>query len=307
MAQLPHFGPAGWTYADWLGVVYPKPRPRGVHALDYLARFCDAVEINATFYQPLRPEIAVLWMKKVEHNPRFLFTAKLMRRFTHERFLIPSEIATFKEGLRPLARAGRLGCLLMQFPWSFRFTAENREYFIKMRRTFHEYPLVAEMRHSSWLCDEAIGTFIDYRVGFCNIDQPIHASAMPPTALLTSPVGYVRLHGRAAGNWFDEFDEHALRIQSTDYLYSRAELQEWYGRIEQVSSNAEVTFVVANNDAKGQAMVNILEFQSMFGREPRIAPPELLRLYPTQLEGFSANQPMQQELFAGLPARNRAA
>ena len=36
------------------------------------------------------------------------------------------------------------------------------------------------------MAEEAIGTFIDYRVGFCNIDQPEYTRAMPPTALLTS-------------------------------------------------------------------------------------------------------------------------
>ncbi len=88
----------------------------------------------------------------------------------------------------------------MQFPWSFRFTAENKDFFIRLRRAFHEFPLVAEMRHSSWMAEEAVGVFLDYRVGFCNIDQPEYTRAMPPTAYLTSGVGYVRLHGRNPQN-----------------------------------------------------------------------------------------------------------
>jgi len=119
----------------------------------------------------------------VAGNPKFMFTAKLGRRFTQERVLTPSVIAQFQEGLVPLLRRGKLGALLMQFPWTFRYTQENREFLISLRRAFHEFPLVVEVRHASWMLEEALGTLIDYRIGFCNIDQAKYTSAMPPTAL----------------------------------------------------------------------------------------------------------------------------
>ena len=168
--------------------------------MELVSKYLDLVEINSSFYQFLKPELVKLWIKKVSDHPEFLFTAKLHQRFTHMRVLEDSEIAAFKEGLWPLLKAGRLGALLMQFPWSFRFTAENQDFLIRLRRAFHEFPLVAEMRHSSWMAEEAVGTFLDYRVGFCNIDQPEYTRAMPPTALLTSGIGYVRLHGRNPAN-----------------------------------------------------------------------------------------------------------
>jgi len=90
-----------------------------------MTEYFDAVEINTTFYQPLRPEIARLWAGKVNANPKFLFTAKLHRRFTHDRILDADDIEQFKEGLWPLLRARKLGCLLMQFPWTFRYTDET--------------------------------------------------------------------------------------------------------------------------------------------------------------------------------------
>ena len=65
----------------------------------------------------------------------------------------------------------------MQFPWSFRFTSENRAFLIDLRRTFHEFPLVAELRHASWLADEAKGTLIDYKIGFCNIPGSANINA----------------------------------------------------------------------------------------------------------------------------------
>src|SRR5579885_2429503 len=224
-------GPAGWSYPQWKGVVYPAA---GAHPLEALARQFDVVEINSSFYQPLKPEVAQLWVNKIQRNPRFRFTAKMFQRFTHARILEDGEVEQFKEGLRPLLRAGRLGALLMQFPWAFRFTAENRDFFIRLRREFHEFPLVAEMRHSSWMAEEAIGTFLDYRVGFCNIDQPEYTRAMPPTAFLTSEVGYVRLHGQNPQNSLGAYDRSAPRGRQHDYLYSEAELTAWAKRIERI-------------------------------------------------------------------------
>jgi len=204
----------------------------------------------------------------------------------------------FKEGLWPLLRAKKLGALLMQFPWSFRFTAENREFFIELRRAFHEFPLVAEMRHSSWMAEEAIGTFLDYRVGFCNIDQPQYTRAMPPTALLTSEVGYVRLHGRNPGNSLGSFDRTAMRQRQHDYLYSETELTEWMQRIEHVGRFAERTFVVFNNDAAGKSFVNALQMRALIRGVKGKAPKELRRRYPVELEHFGPQYAEQQCLFS---------
>src|SRR6202142_115296 len=235
MSTSPRIGTAGWSYQHWKGVVYPKTHPPGFHPLEFLARRLNTVEINSSFYQPLKPEVVKLWMRKVQANPDFQFTAKLHQGFTHGRALEESAITEFKEGLWPLLRAKKLGAVLMQFPWSFRFMKENREFFITLRRTFHEFPLVAEMRHSSWMREEALGTFLDYRVGFCNIDQPAYTSAIPPTEFLTSQVGYVRLHGRNPRNSLGAFErmengQSNMRSRQHDYLYSEAELAEWVKR-----------------------------------------------------------------------------
>lgn len=290
-------GPAGWSYPHWNGTVFPKTKPRGFHALECMAQYFDAVEINTTFYQPLRPEIARLWAGKVAGNPRFQFTAKLHRRFTHDRFLEETEVVQFKEGISPLLRANKLGCVLMQFPWTFRFTQENRNFVIRLRRTFAEFPLVAEMRHSSWIHDEALGTLIDHGIGFCNIDQSEYTKATPPTSFLTSAIGYVRLHGRNPQDWKQELRLADKPAPRHDYLYSHPELLEWRPRIEQLREHAERTFVIANNDVDGKAVVNALQMQSLLGDTRRRAPLELVRKFPLDLVEFDAGQPLQPDLF----------
>ena len=296
-SSVPRCGPAGWTFPDWGAAVYPRPRRRGFHPLEYLAEYFDVVEINTSFHRPLRSEVSRLWVDRVRANASFLFTARLGRRFTHERVLVPEEIATFKEGLWPILKAGRLGCVLMQFPWSFRFTSENREHFIRLRRLFHEFPLAAEMRHSSWLLEEALGTFIDYRVGFCNIDQPEHTGAMPPAAILTAAVAYFRLHGRSGAGWTREFNGEPPEGRGGDYLYSPAELEQWKARIDRIAPHAARTFVTFTNDAGGRALVNALQLQALFDHAGRRAPASLIARFPAQLAGFGPDRAVQELLF----------
>ena len=291
-------GTAGWSYPHWNGLIYPKSMPHGFHALEVLSRHLDTVEINSSFYQHLKPEVVKLWMKKVAENQHFRFTAKLNQRFTHQRILEESEVKSFKDGLFPMLKVGKLGALLMQFPWAFRFTEENRDFFIRLRRAFHEFPLVAEMRHSSWMAEDAIGVFLDYRVGFCNIDQPDYARAMPPTSFLTSGVGYVRLHGRNPRNSLGAFDREAARGQQHDYLYSEAELAEWRRRIEHINRFADQTFVIFNNDAAGKSFVNSLQLRAQLDQAMGLtAPRELRRRYPVELEQFG-RAAQQQCLFS---------
>src|SRR5580698_6089613 len=298
MSPTVKVGTAGWSYPHWSGLVYPKAHAPGFHPLEMIARQLDCVEINSSFYQPLKPEVVKLWIKKVEAYPDFTFTAKLHQDFTHKRVLDPAGIALFKEGLWPLLRAKKLGALLMQFPWSFRFTAENKDFFIRLRRAFHEFPLVAEMRHSSWMAEEAVGVFLDYRVGFCNIDQPEYTRAMPPTSYLTSGVGYVRLHGRNPQNSLGAYSRDSQRVRQHDYLYSEAELAEWVKRIEHIRRFADSTFVIFNNDAQGKSVVNALQLQSMMGGGRATAPKELRRKFPMELERFGAGYTEQQSLFS---------
>ncbi|MBV8820901.1 MAG: DUF72 domain-containing protein [Acidobacteriaceae bacterium] len=292
-----HCGAAGWSYPHWNGVVFPKIKPRNFHGLSFLAQYFDAVEINTSFYQPIRPELARLWLHKVEENPKFLFTAKLHRSFTHERSLNTDFAAQFKEGLFAMLRARKLGCLLMQFPWTFRFTDENRTFLIQLRRLFHEFPLVAEFRHSSWMWEEALGTLIDYRVGFCNIDQAAYTKAMPPSSFLTSDIGYVRMHGRNPQDWDRELRRTENSAAPHNYLYSTAELREWQTRIEEIRQHAARTFVIANNEIGGKSVVNALQLSAMLGDGRRLAPADLMLKYRHELGEFEGTEAVQTMLF----------
>ena len=95
-------GPAGWSYSDWDGTVYPTNRPHGFHEAAYLAQYFSTIEINASFDRPLRPEVSRVWVQKLSRYKNFEFTAKLYRGFTHEQDLDPAALRRFSQGLEPL-------------------------------------------------------------------------------------------------------------------------------------------------------------------------------------------------------------
>ncbi len=77
-------GPAGWSYPDWSGWAYPSKKPKGFHEATYLAEFFDTIEINTSFYNPVRADHAKGWLQRVAANKSFMFTAKMWQRFTHD-------------------------------------------------------------------------------------------------------------------------------------------------------------------------------------------------------------------------------
>lgn len=274
-------GPAGWDYPDWQGVVYP-PRLKGAARLSFLASMFGGVEINVTFYRPLGPEQGERWLAAVAGAPDFRFTAKLWNRFTHERQLAPAEADRFRQGLRPLLTAGRLGVLLAQFPYSFHNTEENRGYLAELRGVFPEFPLALEVRHRSWQRREVQEFLQDLGLDFCNIDQPLVSYPMGATRWVTGPRGYLRCHGRHQEAWFEFGADRQARY---DYLYSPDELGELAERARELLAKAPDVYVIFNNHPAGQAVANALELSHRLEPSRRLqVPPGLLAAFPRLAE-----------------------
>jgi uncharacterized protein YecE (DUF72 family) len=271
-------GPAGWSYQDWEGIVYPPKKGSKFDPLVYLSEFFDTIELNNTFYRPPTPAMSKSWARRVQSNSRFKFTAKLYRNFTHAReSLTEADEGTFKNGLAPLVEADRLGALLLQFPYSFHNTDENQAYLRELADRFKEFPLVLEIRHASWDRASAYRFLREIQVGFCNLDQPQVSYSIGPTKTVTSKIGYLRLHGRNVKEWFRE---DAGRDARYDYLYNEFELFEISERIRQISKEAEEVYVITNNHYHGKAVCNALELKAKMGEKNPKVPEVLLEHYP---------------------------
>jgi uncharacterized protein YecE (DUF72 family) len=294
MANI-RIGPAGWSYSDWAGYVYPTPRPKGFHEATYLAQFFDTIEINTSFYQPLNPEHAKQWLERVSANPRFVFTAKLWQKFTHDPSATAEDERAVRTGFDVLHQAGKLGAVLLQFPFAFHRTAETTAYLGAVLKRFGDYPLAVEVRHATWNDPEVFALLREHHAAFCNIDQPVIGRAMKPSERATAPVAYVRLHGRRYDTWFS--DDPALPpSERYNYLYTEQELDPWAARIQHLAVGGESTFVVTNNHFQGKAIVNALQLIRML-TGAKVKVPEPLRQHYPELDRIASEPPAEPLLF----------
>lgn len=281
--MTPHtirIGPAGWSYTDWEGTVYPPHGSKFDH-LAYLASFFDTIEINSPFYRIPPPSHARSWVRRVANNRDFKFTTKIFRGFTHEKTpLSPDDVNAFRTYLDPLAESDRLGAVLLQYPWSFKSPDESQEKLTALFHAFGDYPLALEVRHASFQNDEFFHFLNEHNVAWVNVDQPLFHDSVKPSETTTGPLAYVRLHGRNYEKWF----AHEESWERYNYLYSKQELAPWVERISAMSKEKE-TYVITNNHFRGQAIVNANELKEALGQEVRFKNPE-------HSEG-SAEQPRQ--------------
>src|SRR5262249_14502506 len=194
----------------------------------------------------------------VAENPRFLFTAKLWQKFTHEAIATPfiltaEDDRVVRAGFDVLRDAGKLGAVLLQFPFSFHRNEEAMAYLEGLLRRFAEYPLAVELRHASWNDAKIFAILREYQAAFCNLDQPVIGRSLEPSAEVTAPVAYIRLHGRRYDTWFSD-DAAVPSFERYNYLYSTAELEPWAERIELVAEKARDVFVVTNNHYLGKGV-----------------------------------------------------
>jgi len=286
-------GPAGWSYPDSPGHVYPADTPKSFDVLAFTASYFDTIEINASFYAPQPPRNYASWARRVGAHEDFRFTVKLWQRFTHGvaaygRAAVPREdgfepwsaddVRLVTDGLQVLRDAGRLGAVLAQFPWSFRPTRENLDRLERLAEDFAGWPVAVELRHGTWGRHEHARLLKRLGLGYCNIDQPVIGDSIAPTAGATSEIGYVRFHGRRYDTWFENAEDAARRY---DYLYSAEELAPWVERILEVSQAEGVrdVYVISNNHFEGKGPANALMLKAMLARRKVSAPPVLFATY----------------------------
>jgi uncharacterized protein YecE (DUF72 family) len=267
--------------------VYPKPCPKEFDPLSSMTTLFDTIEINTSFYRPISPHNAHLWMERTELNPDFRFTAKLWRRFTHERAepWTAEDVRWTRVGLGVLNEAGRLGAVLVQFPWSFRNVPENRDWVDSIVSAFEGFPLVLEVRHASWNEPSYYAELVERGLGFVNIDQPLYKDSIAPSARATAGVGYVRVHGRNYKEWFRQ----KAPADRYDYLYSAKELEPWAERTKEIARHPRVedVYVITNNHARGKGVANALMLEAMVTGRKVEAPRLLFQEYAEVLSPYA--------------------
>lgn len=244
-----HIGTSGYSYDDWVGPFYPEGTRKN-EFLDFYRHQFDTTELNFTYYR--MPTTGMLANIADKVDPGFLFSIKVPGEITHERNDDPlPAVEMFNGALDALKVRDNFACALAQFPYGFHLTDGNRDYLKRLREGFADTAVVVEFRNRDWVSEDTFDLLHDNGIGFCCVDQPQFESLLRPIALATSPIAYVRFHGRNYKKWW----HHDEAWERYDYEYKVDELQEWVPKIKALDEqdNTELTLVYMNNHSKGQA------------------------------------------------------
>lgn len=274
-------GTCSWTdptllKAGWYPAEADSAEARLAH---YASRF-PVVEVDSTYYSLPSERNAVLWAERTP--PGFTFDVKAFSLMTgHGTALaklppilrdslpppatekagnlylkdLPPEAQrwiwqAFDDALAPLAQAGKLGAILLQFPPWFAISRENKRYLELCREMLPQRRLAVEFRQRSWLeernAQETLTFLAQNDLSYVCVDEPQgFRSSIPPLTAVTNPaLSVVRFHGRNQENWEARGISAAERFR---YLYGEQELAEWVPRIGEVSAQASETHVLFNN------------------------------------------------------------
>jgi uncharacterized protein YecE (DUF72 family) len=250
-------GTSGYSYDDWRGRFYPQKLPK-TELLAFYAGHFACCEINYTFYRP--PDARTLEAMVRRSDGRVELVIKAPQLLTHERAGREAEITrSLLAALRPVADAGVLGGVLLQFPFSFHETPANRAYLARLRELLPDVPLIVEVRNATWVSESTFDLLRRNHLAFCNVDEPRLKGLLPPLGVVTAEPGYVRFHGRNAATWW----QHEAAHERYDYRYSDAELAEWLPRLDAMQGRARRIYVFFNNHFESKAVDNARALQKL--------------------------------------------
>ena len=187
------------------------------------------------------------------YSPRgFVFNAKLPQTITHELLKnlgkpLEDELDKFANLMLPLNNSGKLGCLLIQLPPSYKYDPKHLEEFLAVLP--HGFKYAIEFRHKSWPRPETWKILSKYNVANTIVDEPL----LPPDINVTADFVYMRWHGRGQRPWYD-------------YHYTERELTEWVPKVKEVEGSVKTTYGYFNNHFHGYAVENALSILKMLDK-----------------------------------------
>lgn len=293
-------GTAGWTDKTLIqsGRFYPPKTSSAQARLQHYARHFSLVEVDATYYTLLPPEVAEHW---VEWTPsEMVFDVKAhpvvtghpidvtrlpadLRQELEQaghgprvyRERIPAEIGDeierrFRLTLQPLAHAGRFGCVMVQFPPWFTATRGNARRIEELAASWQSVRLSIEFRHRSWMSESRRERVLDllraHRLAYVCVDEPdVAGGGVPPLVTVTHPeLSLLRFHGHNVAGWSKK---GASVHERFDYLYGPEELAAWVEPIRRLSAESGEVHAIFNNCVRNYAVVDAKGLAVLLGAE----------------------------------------
>ncbi len=248
------------------------------------------MEVDSTYYALPPERNAVLWAQRTP--PGFVFHIKAYSMLTGHPTLVksipkvlreelpeaikdkaqakefPKEIVEaafdmFQAALRPLKEAGKLGCLLFQFPpWSVP-SAAAYAWLELVCEKLSGHHLAVEFRNWRWITspekEKSFQFLKDHSISYVVIDAPWIKGWQGPVEV-TGPICYIRFHGRNRKNWFKKGIETVQRYR---YLYKEDELRKWTEKVKRASQEVDQAFVIFNNCYENYGVKNAMAFDRL--------------------------------------------
>jgi len=279
MAATIRIGTCSWADEALVKHFYPSSVRTAEERLRYYAERFSTVEVDSTYYTIPDPAVVGRWAERTP--PDFVFHVKafgLMTRHPVQAKQLPADLregmpvdergridrpprelrgavfARFLEALEPLREAGKLRGILFQLPSYVVPKPASYDYLRWAREQLGDDRMLVEFRHRSWLEEDARADVLAFLeelgAALVVVDAPkTEARNLVPTVLaLTSPVLYVRFHGRNAATWNARGGSAATRF---DYFYRPEELEEWVDPLQELAGKAEEAYAMFNNNNRG--------------------------------------------------------
>ena len=294
------FGTASWTDPSLLapGVFYPDRVATPEARLKYYSSIFSVVEVDSTYYALPTRRVAELWVERTpddfvfdvkafawmtghatetERLPRVLKDALPDELLTKKRLYakdVPRELRDeawriFADAVAPLHETGKLGAVFLQYPSWVRPAGHSAEMLSRARRRLGALPIAVEFRHGDWLAPanrtRTLAMLHENEMSYVVVDEPQgFASSVPPeTAVTSSRLAVVRMHGRRAETWEKPGTPVLERFR---YLYDQRELETWVPKIIEISGESEQVHVVFNNCYGNYGTTNAMEMSAMVAR-----------------------------------------
>jgi len=285
-------GTAGWTDPTLTkrGVFYPTGTDSAEERLRYYASRFSLVEVDSTYYALPALQTAERWVERTPDD--FVFDVKAHALMTGHptdphrlppalreqlggnaasRRLDPDDIPTqlmdriweaFRDALRPLHEAGKMGSVLLQYPPWFLPSKASVARILDAHQRLAPLEIAVEFRNAHWFADKvgvrALEWCTEHEIPLVMVDGPQGtASSVPRQVAVTAPaLSILRLHGRKAESWARRSASVAEKYR---YLYDMDELLSLVPDVEDAGREARRLHIIFNNCYGNYGTTNALE------------------------------------------------
>lgn len=254
----------------WIGLTgwgdHPALYNHQVGRVDKLYTYSShfpVVEVDTSFYAIPTATQFQKWVSKTPND--FSFVIKAYQGITgHDRKVYTNAemkemIQQLLDAIRPVQEAGKLNCLLFQFPPWFKPNTQNIGKLKKIKKWLGDVPSAIEFRNRKWYEPyEAETVAFLQKEGWIHVicDEPQAGEGSIPIVMRpTSDHILIRFHGRNVYGWNNNGQEDWRKVRFL-YRYNEQELEEWKEHILELQQQAKSITILFNNNSGGDAHDN---------------------------------------------------